>query len=38
MVVDPYHVYSNESERASQDTYDVLKLKENPLVSKVYTT
>ena len=27
MVVDPYHRYSNESERANEDIYDDFKLK-----------
>ena len=29
MAVDPYHRYSNESERADWDIYDDFKLKKN---------
>ena len=29
MAVDPYHRYSNESERANEDIYDDFKLKKH---------
>ena len=35
MIIDLYHRYSNESERANEGIYDDFKLK-NPLVSKFF--
>ena len=36
MAVDPYHRYSNESERANEDIYDDFKLKKPHLVAKFF--
>ena len=36
MAVDPYHRYSNESEKANQDIYDDFILNKTPLVSMIY--
>ena len=36
MVVDPYHRYSNESERANEDIYNDFKLKKNTLGPMVF--
>ena len=35
MAVDPYHRYSNESERANEDIYDDFKV-QNPLVAMLF--
>ena len=36
MAVDPYHLYSNESEKPNKDSYDDFKPKKNTLASKVF--
>ena len=37
MAVDPYHRYSNESERADEDIYAYFKLKNPHLVAMFFT-
>ena len=36
MVIDPYHRYSNESEKANEDIYDAFKFKKTPFGCDVF--